>query len=219
MLKGLVRLAVVSSFSSDDKAFPIHKIEYMGKVADAVAWYPYGFHANPGPDALAIFFAIGGNSESRVFLPGSPEDRIDDLLPTPLAENEVLLYHPPTKSYIHFKEDGTIDIDSQKDVNIRAIGNMVAAVEGNLDVDAKGTVDIDSVGKTTITGAGTVKIDGATLLDLVANLVKVNDGGLAEFLLNEAFLALFNLHTHTIGNPPTQQASVSTHTTDILKSE
>ncbi len=197
MLKGLVRLAVVSSFSSDDKVFPIHKIEYMGKVADAVAWYPFGFHANPGPDALSIFFAIGGNSESRIFFPGSPEDRIDDLLPTPLAENEVLLYHPPTKSYIHFKEDGTIDINSQKDVNITGADNV--------------TVTADNV-----------TITAATLLKLISTLIECDDGGTALSLFTDAFVSKYNAHIHPGGgapNPPSVSAVIGTDTTTVLKAE
>ncbi len=166
MIKSLMRWAVVNSFSLDNKDFPIHQIEYMGKKADASAWYPYGYHANPGSETLSLLLAIGGNPENRIVMPGSPKERIDPLMPTPLAENEVILFHPPTKSYIHLKADGTIDIDSQKDVNIRVVGDMLADVEGDLTADVEGDITADAAGDANIIAGGDVDIDATANIEL-----------------------------------------------------
>lgn len=160
MIKSLIRMAIIGAFSSDDKEFPKHTVEYMGKVGDAIAWYPYGFHANPGKGTLAIALSLGSNAENRIVMPGSPKERIaEDLLPTPLKEGELMFYHPLTKSHIHLKEDGSVDIKSVADLNIQVDGNLIANVDGDADIDVDGTVDIDATGDITLT-APNVDING-----------------------------------------------------------
>lgn len=191
MIKNLIRWAAITAPSADNKKFPLHQITYMGKNADCLAWYPFGYHANPGAATLALMLEANADPENRVMFPGSPKERIDDLLPTPLAEDEILLFHPPTKSYIHFKADGTIDIDSQKDVNIRAVGNMVVDVEGTLIVNVEGAVIKDyesTVAETAeddttkvVTGDDTVTAENiyrvaSTRFSIDANEIVIGDG-------------------------------------------
>lgn len=134
MIKGLIRLTRIMGESSDDKKFPIHQVEYMGKLADAYAWYPFGYHANPGNDVLAIMLAVSSNSENRVIMPGSPEERLDDLLPTPLAEGEVLFFNPLTKSHIHLKANG--------DINVNSVGKTTITGAGTVEIDGDTLVDL-----------------------------------------------------------------------------
>ena len=154
MLKNLIRWAVITAPSADDKDFPTHQITYMGKVADCLAWFPYGFHANPGAETLALMVAANADNENRVMFPGSPKERLDELLPTPLAEGELLVFNPLTKSHIHFKADGSIDIDSKTDLNIKVAGNMLADVEGNLTAEVEGNLVTDVEGTITETAEG-----------------------------------------------------------------
>jgi phage gp45-like len=241
MIKSLLRWSVITAFSGDDKDFPTHQVTYIGKNADALSWYPYGFHANPGAGALALMIAVNGDPENRVVFPGSPKERGGTLLPTPLNPGEVLVYNPTTQSFIHMKLDGGIDIEatisdiniksSAGNVNVDAINAVVTTTGitrivavGAVDIDAGAAVTIDSVGPTTITGTGTVTIDGNTLVDLLGTLVEGSDGGATKFLCNEAFLALFNAHIHSTPssgntNAPTTTAVVGTDTTTVLKGE
>jgi hypothetical protein len=248
MLKSIVRWAVVALWSGDTGDFPIHKITYMGKVADATAWYPYGYHANPSVDALGLMFSVNGDPENRVIFPGSPKERNGTLLPTPLLAGEVLLYHPITQSFVHLKLDGNIDVQASGGVNVTAVAGDVSVLAsanvditainatlttagitqinstGEIDINAGAAVNVDSIGKTTITGTGTVEIDGNTLVDLIGTFVEGSDGGATSFLCNEAFLALFNLHRHShpdgqTGVPNTTPAAVGTDTTTVLKGE
>lgn len=167
-VKNLIRLAIITVISDDNKDFPSHQITYQGKVSEGISWYPWGIHANPGKSALALMFAIGGNSENKFFLPGSPKERLDDLLPTPLSEGEVLIYNPLTKTYVHFLENGDIDIDSQKDVNIRVAGNLTADVEGNVIADIEGNVVADIEGNTELDVAGNIDVDSAGTITMTA---------------------------------------------------
>ncbi len=177
MLKGIVRWAIINSMSDDDKDFPIHQVEYMGKRGDAVSWYPYGYHANPGKETLALMLAVGANSENRVVMPGSPKERIDESMPTPLKEGEVIMFHPTTKTYVHFLEDGTIDIDSQKDVNIRVAGNALLDVDGNLSADVEGDITLDAAGDANIIAGGDVDIDATASIEMDAVDVIINASG------------------------------------------
>jgi hypothetical protein len=239
-LKGIVRWAVINSISLDNKDFPVHKVAYMGKAADALAWYPYGFHANPGAEALCVMLSMNADPENKVILPGSPKERGGSLLPTPLLPGEVLVYNPTTQSYIHMKLDGGIDIEATiSDINIKSsLGNVnVDAINsvltttgitrivstGLIDIDSGGSISIDSPSLIAVKG-GVIKIDGTALVDLIATLVEASNGGTATSLCNEAFLAMFNLHTHqTISDGPTavphQTAVVGTETTTVLKGE
>jgi len=234
MIKSLMRWAIINSSSDDDKALPIHQIAYMGKVSDAVAWYPYGYHANPSKDTLAIMISMGSNPENQVVLPGSPKERLGVKLPTPLGKDEILIFNPATQSYVHFLKDGTIDIDSKKDINIRVAGNVLADVEGNMTADVEGNINLDAagtavinaastailsaVGKVTVKGAGTVEIDGSTLVDILAALVKASDGGAVQSLCNENFLNWAKTHSHGIG-PPTTLPVIGVDTTIVLKGQ
>jgi hypothetical protein len=241
MIKSLLRWAVITAFSLDDKDFPTHQVTYMGKNADALSWFPYGYHANPGAGALAVMLSMNSDPENRVMFPGSPKERGGTLLPTPLSPGEVLVYNPTTQSFIHMKLDGGIDIEATtSDINIKSTTGTInvdsihtiitttgitrISAVGAVDIDAGAAVTIDSGGKTTITGNGTVEIDGTTLVDLIGTLVEGSDGGSTEFLCNEALLTMFNLHTHqTISDGPTsdphQTAVVGTETTTVLKGE
>jgi phage gp45-like len=162
MIKSLIRWAVVTSLSDDDKDFPIHQVGYLGKAADAVAWYPFGFHANASEDSLALMFAVESNAENRVILPGSPKERLGGKMPTPLAEGEVIMYHPETKSYVHMKADGSIDVNVCKNLNLTVTGNVVADVEGAVSATVEGNVTVDSEGIVDITAAGDLCLESET---------------------------------------------------------
>ncbi len=114
-LKNLIRLARTTRASADDTDFPIQQISYMGKVGDALMWFPYGYHANIPPDYLSLFVTPGANNESRVAFPGSPQKRIKNLV-----AGEVVVFHPPTGSKIHFKADGSIEMLSDTAIKIQS---------------------------------------------------------------------------------------------------
>jgi hypothetical protein len=162
MLKNLIRWAVITAIADDTQNYPIHQIGYQDKNSDCLAWYPYGFHANPGADTMALFFSTGSNAENRVMFPGSPKDRLGGKMPTPLEEGEVVFYHPLTKSHIHLKRDGSIDVNSCKDVNLTVAGNIVADVEGNITADVEGDVTVDSEGSVSVTSLGDLCLESET---------------------------------------------------------
>ena len=124
-MRHLLRLARITRPERDPSArFPVHQVAYHGRTANAVAHFPYGMHANPGADVLALMVALSGNGEARLILPTSPESRPE------LAEGEVVWFHPGTGTSIHFREDGSLAIEAVGDVVVESQGRAsVAAPE------------------------------------------------------------------------------------------
>ena len=193
ILKRLIRWAMISIDGDDLGDYPVQQVTYQGKAADATIWFPYGFHANVPDGQLALLLSIMGHGDSRVALPGSPTER-----PT-LETNEVVVFHPPSGSKIHFKANGDIDITSTNDLNITT---------GDANITATGTVDITATGAATVSGSE----------------IKISDAA-SQKLMNEATVTLFNAHTHAVTAAPgttgipNSLLVVDTHTTTKLKGD
>ena len=110
----VVRWAAVEVAGADDTPYPVQRVGFLGKSTDSNTWYPYGFNALAPAGALSLMFAVGGDANSQVHLPGSPQERIK------VAPGEVVVYNPTTKAKIHFRANGDIDIDSPGMINISA---------------------------------------------------------------------------------------------------
>ena len=113
-IRGLLYWSRVAQAGADDLTFPVQRVSYRGKLADCLMLFPFGFHANLTPDSLLATFAMGGNAEDRVGIGGDPRER------PRLAEGEVVVYHPPTGSMIHFRASGDIDITAVGELNVKA---------------------------------------------------------------------------------------------------
>lgn len=182
LLKTLVRQALVSRDGADDQRYPNLQVSYyLGKVGDAVAWFPYGFHANVPAGTLSVMWNLLGNPEARVVLPGSPASR-----PRPLAAGEVVVYHPGTGTTVHLKNNGDVEVttdtrvvintgtdtevnaggdvtlDAQGDVNATAAGDVNITSTGGV-VNISGQVSMVSSGSISITGSGAVTVSGGSV--------------------------------------------------------
>jgi len=131
------RWARITKAGSDDKQFATQQLEYMGKVADALMVFPYGFHANISPDALVLMSAIGDDPENRAAIGGAAKNR-----PT-LAEGEVAFYHPPTDAFIIWRDNGDLEIET---------GNGGTADINITTTTINITADVNIIGNTTFTG-------------------------------------------------------------------
>lgn len=129
LIRSIARLARVTRAGDDSGDFPIAQVGYMGKVGDAVMWFPYGIHANVREDELAIILSMQGNPEARVALAGSPTSR-----PHPIEVGEFVVYHPPSGSKIHFKANGDVEVDSKNDVRVTAAGDVDTTAGGDSSV-------------------------------------------------------------------------------------
>ena len=89
-------------------AFPRQQVSYIGKAANVVPIWPYGFDASVPKDKLGIGLSLWGNSDSKVALLTAMGDGEDNRID--LQEGEFALYHPPSGSKLHFKFDGSIEV-------------------------------------------------------------------------------------------------------------
>ena len=176
----MIKVAAVVLPGSDGFAMPKNQIQYKGKVGDSVPWFPFGFHAVPTPDSFTLVVTPNARPEERIDFPSSAQDRI------PVEVGEVVVYHPATKSKMHFKSDGSIDIESNVQVNVTApltqvIGDLdvtgtfgvagAAQFQSDVEMDANLTVDLES----TLTGDAT--FGGATNITNSNGVVDLTNHG------------------------------------------
>ena len=148
MFRNILRLARITKAGADDKQLPEQQLSYLGKVANSVMSFPYGYHGNMPPDFLALIGSVQGHADNRVVIGCLPKKR-----PT-LVEGECAFYHPPTDAFIIWRADGSLDIET--------------GTEGTADINIKAatvniTADVNVVGNTTFTG--TVMANGKVIDD------------------------------------------------------
>ena len=156
----------ITSPGSDDGQFPTQQMEYLGKVADGIIMFPYGFHANVSADVLALMLSVQGSPENRLVMPFNTKKR------PKLAAGEVAFFHPPTNSFIIGRANGDLDIETGnggtgnvnincKQANVTAtesvkVDTPLATFTGDVAIDGSLQVDVDfnNDGKATLGGAG-----------------------------------------------------------------
>lgn len=130
-IKRTIRVCRATLAGDESTTFAQQQVEYLGKTADAVIIFPYGFHAVAPADTLGLLFAQMGNPEALIRMPGFDRNR-----PTMVA-GEVAVYHPGTGSVILFKADGSVSVTSVVGVNVSAPAVSItgnATITGNLTV-------------------------------------------------------------------------------------
>ena len=180
VIKRLLRWGKVSRDGDDAGNYPVQQVTYLGKVGDALMWFPYGYHAVVPDDTLAFLASMQGHPEARVGFPGSPTLR------PRITSPEVVVYHPPTGSKIHFHADGDIEIEGV-DLRVTTTGPTTVTAGGDVTVNSSGDVDV-------VATSGSVRIDAPNIETALGATLK---------LMNENIIDLFNDHFHGgSGNPP-----------------
>lgn len=160
-IRGLIRFGKTTNGLTDKAdggnellTLPVIQTNALYRGGNAVAWFPYGFHAAPEADNLALQFALEGNASNRVDLVGSPDRRPE------IEASEVVVYHPASGSKILFKANGDVLVDAPLST---FTGDVVIektlTVEGDTDLNA----DLDVVGASTL--SSTVTSGGVNISD------------------------------------------------------
>lgn len=123
IIKNFLRWARISKAGDDSQQLPVQQTDYLGKVADSVILFPYGYHANLTPDSLVALFSVQGQNENRVAIGYDPVGR------PKLESGEIAIFHPGSGSLIKLSADGTISITAPE---IELKGNVTIA--GDLTV-------------------------------------------------------------------------------------
>ena len=136
MMSKLLRwVRVIKPGVDDPSKFHVQRIEYMGKVSDALMVFPYGIHANVPENAFGIMFTIQGNQDNRGVIAWVPKGR------PKLEGGEVAFYHPPTDAFIIWRTNGDLDIETGSEgtgeINIKA---TLTTINGDLTVTGDTTL-------------------------------------------------------------------------------
>lgn len=156
VVRRLIRWAAIEASGDDSGDFPTQQVAYLGRSGSSAAWFPYGFHAVAEKDDLGLLMAISGLSDSRVHLPGSPQKR------PKVKPGEVVMYHPKTKSWVYFLQDGTVEVIAKKDLRMKVTGQAsveAATISGTASTAASLvaptialTGEVTATGNVTVTG-------------------------------------------------------------------
>lgn len=149
--KDQVRLAKITKNVVGDGQFISHEVSYLGKEANGIAFYPYGFHANAPPESWALMLSIQGHPDNRALLVSEPKVRPE------LKSGEVALYHPLIPDLIiTLQSDGQLLIKSGVKV-------FVNAPEAEFTDNVKINGNLEVVGNTTL--SSTVISNGKDISD------------------------------------------------------
>lgn len=103
-------------------------------------------------------------------------------------------------------------------------GNIVATATGNISATASGNVNITATGNVTVIATNATVTASASAIITAPSIVLKSLGTSLKKLCTDLFITLYNSHTHpdpVSGNTgvPNQQATVGTHTTNIVQAE
>ncbi len=149
LIRNLVKRCIVTNAGTDDGQYAIQQVTYNGRVGDCDIVFPYGMHANLPNDSLLVMFNVNAVEQNRAAIGGLPQERIKNL-----PQGEIVFFHPITKSRIHFKNNGDIDIDVE---NAGSPENMTISLR-NLTITATENVTINNT-QTNITSTDSVNVD------------------------------------------------------------
>lgn len=130
-MKQAIKQAVITAVTDDSEAYPQGQCEHNGKTINYTRLSPYGLDSNPPKDFHLLLLSSQGQEGVRFGIASNMNSRKSGL-----KEGEIAVYNPVTKSFVFFKENGDIEIDSQKDVVVKTKGNVVVTPGGSATIDS-----------------------------------------------------------------------------------
>lgn len=126
-----IKQAVVTAITDDLSPYPKGQCVHSGKPIKYTRLSPYGLDSNPPKDYHVLLISSQNQESIRLGIVSSMNNR-----KTGLKEGEFVLYNPLTGSFIFFKENGDIEVQSSRNVTITPQGS--ATIDSN-DVKLGGT--------------------------------------------------------------------------------
>jgi hypothetical protein len=142
-IKNLIKRSVTRSIQKDGTQFYNVKISNFGKDTISEVVHPYGTASSPPKNSRAITFQIIACEENLASLVYDPNTRF-----TGLQEGEYKAGNQLKSTYIYFKTDGSIEIQSSAGLTIN--GGDVTINGGNLSVPDGNVGDQGTLNTTTM---------------------------------------------------------------------
>ncbi len=153
LLRNLIKRAYISKeIINNSEPYLKAQVTYFDKTTNAEMIFPYGMQAIPPKETIGLLLNILGYEDNLVFIPYAQNERFKILL----AEGEVVIGSPKSSSYIYFKSNGEINIESKEKLTINVNGD-VELKANNVKIDAKKT-DLGVGGKK-------IALDGDSVID------------------------------------------------------
>lgn len=153
-LRNLIKPAIITGPADNSLNRPVQQVSYKGVVSESLVIFPYGMYANVANNAYGVMFSLDANDEQKAII-AAADERPDDL-----EQDETAFYHPKTESFIKFRNNGDIEIESTNNANLIVSGNMNVTIGGNATINIAGDANITSTGDTNVKAAN-VNIDAA----------------------------------------------------------
>jgi hypothetical protein len=144
-IKNVVKLGYVSRVGDDKGNIPLTQVTYLGNAADAAVIFPYGISASLPVNTQTLMFSVGANEESLVAIGYPLAERFKGLL-----EGEVIVGSPYTQSYVKFSQDGSISVESKKDITITGSNDINLTISGKATLNITGDVDLTTSGNVNV---------------------------------------------------------------------
>jgi len=196
-IKNMIKWGSLSKANSDNKSYPESQYEYNDNIKDAMNIFPWGMHANPPSNTLAVLVNISGHEENAVAIPVSSTDRLKGLKPGEVAFGSWVV-----SSYIKFTQNGNIEIESSNGIKVNSISDIEitapnSIINGNVEINGDLSVDGDITATGDITAVNGVFSGNITALAVIATSgtfagdVTVGGVSLATFMTD------YPTHQHT----------------------
>lgn len=171
--RNIIKQGLITLLNDDTSAYPTAQATMNGKPTDYTRLSPYGLDSNPPSNAWVLLFNSQGD-ESVKF--GIASDLLNRK--KALKKGEVVLYNTLSKSWVHLKENGDIELDVKNDLIANVVGDMKATVGGDVTETVGGNVVSTITGNQTTTAAnieatasGTLKATSTGTMTLTAPLI------------------------------------------------
>ena len=148
-IRQMIKQAVISIITDDSGPYPTGQAIYNGKVTEFLRYSPYGLESNPPEGSWVLLLESQGQESTKIGLPADFLNRKKGK-----KSGEVRLHNTLSGSNVLLKENGDIEIDSQKDVTIITVGDLNATVSGKVNLNVVGNVDIVATGNVNLGGLG-----------------------------------------------------------------
>lgn len=143
----LINLVKVLS-NIDTGLFQKVKCRFFGKIQNLRALNIYGISFNPPVNSFGVSFRANNHGDNLFVAVDDPENRFTGLKP-----GELKIGNYETGAYVHFKEDGSIDIEAASSKNVTIKGNLV--VQGDIVTNNISTPSVFSYNAHTHSGVQT----------------------------------------------------------------
>lgn len=144
-----------------DSTYPRAQIRLRGNLVydDATQLEPYGIFGVPPTNTRQITYYPSAYSTDPYFIPYEIENRFKGA-----KVGEVGIYHPKTQSILHFKDDGSIEIEAKANLKITVAGDVNITVNGNVELKAD-NVNIDAAQTNLGTGGKKIALHDDPIVD------------------------------------------------------